>query len=475
MQIIGTHTIKIFDRKNDLIHEESKSNIITNKGRERIIDIWAHNLNPNASRDRGLYGIERVDTNPTETPYGTRKMSLFDIGLTLDPRDNSGSRNFADRDYILTRNNEYSHDEIDRIFNMNNDYAFRSDVGTGSNTDMHDQWHCVDLARIHTKETFVVDTATSDHVIDLAGSNLKYDYNADKKYSLTVWNAGETASFAINTDYTFDRASGVLTIKQGSNIPDTSTIVVEYRWHDKSLFDTGFVGIYMKSWPDFWEESQHHRNYFAMGRMSVTGGETWEHSSMPWHGRPHNPWWSYYHEGDDYLGSPQMMDGFSHNNHEHWYLTYPYILNSPTNFAFMANFSHGGYTIQNMNFFKPVFNPQTPRVLALGTGDTTPSVDDTELDSEAFRFDVLATDRPSNGVGKWTTYLDYEQYSGVTFKEVGLFFGNQNKMSEDPGWTTVTPVQKENCNELFSRTLYDTPWSKTDEQRVELTYEITLV
>lgn len=481
INLIGKHTVKIFDRKNQLVKKLESYNVITNKGRERILDIWAFNINQLPNSKTTMYGLEMVDTSPAVITGGTRKCTMFDIGTLSDPESDtsSGTRNC---DYYNAMLKYTSAAATDAIFNPGNTVSALWSGGAGDNIYHMTRYHTVDLARVQTEETFVVNTTSTDQTITLIGKNIKFDASSSNRYyALKVWNNSKTSYYTYSTDYTFDRANGTVLIKKTGNIPNGATIKIEYYWHDVSLFGDGIVGMSLVGWPDPWHGSLHWFSVMGNGRMSSTGGENWLKRSWPWDGRPYYPCLDWRTESADYTMGCLFMDDIAiQPGHEHMWVTYPYICTNPTNFTFVVDVGGGysRYNIQNMNFYKPAYQPQTPRVIALGTGDSAPTAGDTALGTEALRLDVYATERPSNGLGRWKAYIDYDQGYGITFKEVGLFFGNNWKSSNltPGGWEYMKPIVKSECTNLFSRSLYDNPgWSKTADQRVELTYEVQLI
>ena len=469
-------------------------NVITSQGRGRLLDVWAYNLNPQASRYRNWYGLEMVDTTPTVVTGGTRRCTLFNVGTTLDPYSESGTRNLNAYDTMINPNSDQS---ADNIFIPGNTIASKWDDGSSCQYQDCGAWHCVDLARIDTEEIFAVNVSSGNQTIKLIGSNLKYDATTTKLTALSVYNATKTTTYSYGTHYTFDRVAGTITFLQTGALP-TANYVVDYKWHDPSIFGAGIVGMRIFGFPQNTDVIMYN-TYFGMGRFSGTGGQTWENHHFPFTGRPQSTWfdpnndWGWNNRNVGHVSS--FLDSWSTNNHDHFFFTHPYIMTSPTNFAFLGRFTSGynsyanygaNYIIQNMNFFKPAPQPQTPRVIALGTGTTAATTGDTALGSEVLRLDVYATTRPANGVGRWKAYIDYEVGTGINFSEVGLFYGDNYVSSTQPGfsststgtssyWRNFSPISKANCNSLFSRTVYPSSWNKTSDQRVEITYDLTIV
>ena len=472
MNLIGKYRVEIKDRKGDVIDIRESYNVITAKGRERILDIWSMNYYDTTNSHKHMYGIEEVDLRPTVLNDGsTRKTTFFDVGTLYDPRD-GGSRNMNAYDSYI---NDSGEEVADSIFDKDSQQVALFSGGPGDNTNKMEYWHCIDLNRVDTEdEQHTINFTGGEDVYNLYGSNLKYDYNSDKQNALKVWNSTRTSLFNINTDYTFDRESGMVTFLESGNIGNGSVVSIDYKWHDTSPFDGGCIGMYMYCWPRANEGTLYYRSWMSDGQFSHTGGESWESSSWPWKGMPErSSYWSYRTDGSDYISTLQFLPSFS-GEYERYFMTYPYVMNKPTNLAFLAGFSYSPLYVRDWKFFKPRQQPQTPQVIALGTDATSPSISDTALGNEAIRLNVVGKSRPSNGLGKWKAYLDYHEGNNITYNEIGLFYGDKWLNSEDAGFTYFRPIDKNNCNELFSRTVYDTPWSKTSEQTVEITYELLL-
>ena len=96
--------------------------------------------------------------------------------------------------------------------------------------------------------------------------------------------------------------------------------------------------------------------------------------------------------------------------------------------------------------------------LALGTGTTTPTDNDVQLENETYRqaFSDIAVE---NGLLRLTTFITSTATSG-DFTEFGLF-GNG---ADDTA----------NSGTLFSRVVYSTPVSKSTAESLTVQWDITL-
>jgi len=136
---------------------------------------------------------------------------------------------------------------------------------------------------------------------------------------------------------------------------------------------------------------------------------------------------------------------------------------------FRLNMKHSGgaqYTyIYDMKFLAPNFTPQGPYKLALGTDDTTPDPSGTALNAQYIQKMVNTMVQPSGYTVRYVATLDFDEGNGVSYKEAGMFYNNDSNLKPD-----ITGSDK-----MFSHALWDTPWSKTSGQTVDVYYEIDVI
>lgn len=124
--------------------------------------------------------------------------------------------------------------------------------------------------------------------------------------------------------------------------------------------------------------------------------------------------------------------------------------------------------IYGLWFFESNFYPNNPSVIALGTSESSPTVDDIAMGGEDNRGWMMQASNPTNNKVKYIRHLEADEAAGVTFKEVGLFAcptaGRVHGGANGPAIATS----------LVARGLFDTPWSKTDSQTVDIEYTLTL-
>ena len=113
--------------------------------------------------------------------------------------------------------------------------------------------------------------------------------------------------------------------------------------------------------------------------------------------------------------------------------------------------------------------PNTPSVVAIGTGTTTPTVADTALVSESVRQFV----RTHKSTGS-TSQVRYSMRvpsllgNGITFNEVGLF------TNPTAGDYIGGSHQASVCTGMLARGLFNTPWSKTLGQTMDVDYILSI-
>ena len=113
--------------------------------------------------------------------------------------------------------------------------------------------------------------------------------------------------------------------------------------------------------------------------------------------------------------------------------------------------------------------PNTPSVIALGQGDAAPAPSDTGLASESIRKVVRRhKDTGGDTEVRYSARLRESQGNGTVFKEVGLYFlptpGDYIGGDHGPG----------SCTSMMSRGLFDTPWSKSAGQIIDIDYTLTI-
>ena len=119
-------------------------------------------------------------------------------------------------------------------------------------------------------------------------------------------------------------------------------------------------------------------------------------------------------------------------------------------------------------FFENNFYPNNPSVIGLGTGSTASSVNDVELESEDNRGWINYTYNPSDNEVVYTRRLSPTLANDVTFREVGLFFSPINGQMH--GGSNDSSI----ATNLFARGVFETPWSKTLGEVIDIDYKLTL-
>lgn len=103
-------------------------------------------------------------------------------------------------------------------------------------------------------------------------------------------------------------------------------------------------------------------------------------------------------------------------------------------------------------------SPVGVEYLALGTGTTTPTENDTALANETLRKAITQTTLELGNTARFTTYFPPTEANNVNFKELGLF-GNGATSSSGSGT-------------LFARALTD--FTKTNQEAMTIVWKIQL-
>ena len=76
---------------------------------------------------------------------------------------------------------------------------------------------------------------------------------------------------------------------------------------------------------------------------------------------------------------------------------------------------------------------------------------------------------PSSNQVTYTRRLDFDEANDVTFREIGLMF------CPVPGKCHGVENGPDIATSLFARGVFGTPWSKNDQQVVDVDYTLTVV
>ena len=316
-------------------------------------------------------------------------------------------------------------------------------------------------------------------------------------------------SFSYITEYTVNIDAGTiqLTSKEYSDDYDDHNmfqVIIEYYVHykDKQL-QNGICGMYLdyncqsKSTTQY-SDFNNKRTFFGNGVFSSNGGKTWDdYMCFPWQGTP-KKYFDYY-GGFEFNGTGQWFnDNYTKpslmtvqqdqdNVDEHFYSFYPYIYKDPTNFQFLISTGflnnsqtiHEKIKIKNFLFLIPKYKPQVPKAFVFGSGTDTESIADTKLVNQRLRLDAIIcgiqqNQQSNNTIMQWKTQLDFDDANDFEISQVGLNFGNKNAKQIKNNWYCLVPILKQDCDILFSRTKLDNPIKKTDQQTLQVTYEISM-
>ena len=136
--------------------------------------------------------------------------------------------------------------------------------------------------------------------------------------------------------------------------------------------------------------------------------------------------------------------------------------------------------------------------IGLGTGSGTPSIGDTDLFTPNEKFITEQKSRNGTSGMKIITHIGYNEGNNITFTEAGLFHSTDDSVyfKEDEFWSgskesgnsdehydyisgtnkilKLSQIEANDCDAMTSHAMFDTPWSKTDSERVELVYNLSV-
>ena len=130
--------------------------------------------------------------------------------------------------------------------------------------------------------------------------------------------------------------------------------------------------------------------------------------------------------------------------------------------------------IRSMDFFKAVPHPQNPYALKLGVDNGTIlplDVTNTSLgnfvDGMEWKCDNVS--QTDGFTVRYSRALRPDEANGIEFREIGLFMNADGHLPHK-----LTEPTLENADDLFARTIFDQPWTKTPDKTATIYYEITV-
>ena len=172
----------------------------------------------------------------------------------------------------------------------------------------------------------------------------------------------------------------------------------------------------------------------------------------------------------------ESVDNLYHEDgymHPQWYGYIPYVKELETTMYTNGNGDCTQYWYE-MDIYKAIPHPQNPYALKLGTDDGTVlplSESNTDLGSfaENMEWKCDSVEQTTGFTVRYSRSLKPEDANGVVFKEIGLFMNADGHLPH-----AMSEPRLENATELFARSIFDEPWSKTEDQTATIYYEITV-
>lgn len=136
---------------------------------------------------------------------------------------------------------------------------------------------------------------------------------------------------------------------------------------------------------------------------------------------------------------------------------------------FLENENYDYFDMYGIGILEKNAYPMPPCVIGLGTSATEPTVNDSDLLGLSTKFFVNKhkSDYSDEENIKiiYSGVLNYNESNNIQFNEIGLYFHNGQVLYTD------TP---DVCKMLFSRGIFDTPWTKSHNSIVDVSYCINI-
>jgi len=484
----GSFTVRLYDREDNLVDEIKGKNVTTNVGRQRMLELWSHtyshNTNPSTMRENFL----KVIPYPSGvTVFGPQSQESYQQWWR-DPSDwsnQTGENSPALTMFDLENENQWTDWHVDSESNIPNNIQ-------------HLGPHCIHFCQPREVVEEELLTGALDGWVDLSHTHLDSTMGKDnnggyRSGQFVLTNQAGTVTYTQdltpNTDgtpnsddYSVDTLNGKIYFNPAGSISPASVVKATYIYYDlDDVKDFGpivamSIEATLRSYTALPPAA-----YVGMGAFSFDGGHTWTEHVWPWQGRP---------GGDQIYGSYRDNDsgwdwqsgkGFNPHRddpiHKMWLMA-PWAFNAPTHFRWTgAIYGSRGYSLRfkRWRFWTMDAQPQCPHAIAVGTDNTTPTINDTALGAEVARGPIRGGGYSADASAfRWSGFIDYDDGNGVECTEAGLFFGDRWIESEEPGTTTLGPIKPEWCDQLFARALFSSPWTKTENQRAEIIYELAI-
>lgn len=245
------------------------------------------------------------------------------------------------------------------------------------------------------------------------------------------------------------------------------------------------------------------RMLFGNGVFSYDGFKTLDDKiAFPWQGKPIKlqKITSESHYRDYYYAYNYFFNNRLHNNQnnpthkiyttsqyidyipQRFYSFYPYVTQRPTNFVFMLALRNNRISIKNFVFLVPKLRTTAPRVFVFGNQELN-QVQQQKITNQLFRLDALQCDsqttkkdQNNNDISliTWKTFIDYNVGNGCSITQLGLACGKDILQENSYGWRYIKPINKQQCNQLFSKIVLQEAVQKNQQQALEVIYELVV-
>lgn len=496
--LTGTITARVYDEEGNLKRTHVARNVVTTLGINRLIDMLIDGYNQtypkyygdwvsngwqrstlhcewdfDGGKDGEVFGVNIIDWPARSKSTFVRSTSAGNLGGVYNP------------DYMFN-NNKYQYANF--YNNWSNGGGYWAPQGENYG------WICDFGITDISGESFT--SPDTSNYYNLLNKNIKYG-------SLILQNSARTVTYTPTTDYLFTLGDGDTygTIKLVNPALTNTTLKVSYAWFDVPQVPIVGFAIDCSAPGGAWNKLAH----FHAFRWSLNQGQSRTYPFFPNRvGAPRHGWQQHYN--NDSTNAWPFYHAFSMQGTENYYNPRTFFMNSlpwavknPTQLAWFGwayNESKWIYEFQLLGYKMPKMGVHA---IGLGTGNGVPDSSDTALFSPSITKVTQSKSRNGGTSGlEIKAYLDFSEGNGVTFTEAGLFYPSNDSVyfKEDTFWSgnaasgganmhynhisgsnkilKLSPLASSDFDKLASHAMYDTPWSKTSAERVELIYNLNV-
>ena len=185
----------------------------------------------------------------------------------------------------------------------------------------------------------------------------------------------------------------------------------------------------------------------------------------------------------------------NNTNEKRFYIhSYPYGVVNPTQLVWYGHLQNNSKCyFKNFSLLGMELPKLGPQVIELGSGDKTPTPNDTSLTSPISNTKMIIHHKRNDGTDsiKFEVKLGFDDCNSDEYiKEIGLFFPQNDDVfySDDNYWNKhhnqdisgknkivkFDGINRNKCNTMFSHGLFETPWKKKKDEKVTIIYTVQI-